>query len=164
MINKIRKGKMASVISGKITYSNGKVAQGIEVRVFDQDAPGKGDDDLTVAPGLSDAHGDFSVQFEPGRYQDFINLPFLGLSRPSGVGQGRGLRIADPLDLLTPYLQFRYSLGGQQCQHTAPVVPFQSHYQLPEAAPIQFLPSRDGFQFVNLFKGIISIKRGKQER
>ena len=44
--------RMASEITGKISYANGRVAQNVDVRVFDKDAPGKGDDDLTITPGL----------------------------------------------------------------------------------------------------------------
>lgn len=145
---------MASNISGRVTFANGKCASGVEVRVFDKDAPGKGDDDLTVAPGLSDAQGQFEVQFDPGRYMDFINVPFLGLSRPSGMGQGRsGLRIPDPLDLLTPYLSFRYTIDGQEYTHVDAIVPFVNHYYLPEAGPLHFLPSEDGLKFPNYFPG-----------
>ncbi len=144
---------MAKTITGKITFANGMVAPGVEVRVFDQDAPGKGDDDLTITPGVSDAAGLFTVQFDPGRFLDFVNVPFLGLSRPAEGGQGGGLRLPDPLDILSPYLQFRYTIDGQE--HTCHVGMgiFQSNYQLPDPAPIHFLPSQDGFRFPNSFRG-----------
>ena len=144
---------MVSKISGRVTYANGLAAPDVEVRVFDQDAPGKGDDDLTLTPGLSDAHGAFQVRFDPGRYMDFVSLPFLGLSRPSESGQASGPRFPDLLDLLTPYLQFRYTINGQPSIHKTAIVPFQNEYHLPEALPIHFVPSQNAFKFPNLFPG-----------
>lgn len=147
---------MASEISGKVLFANHLAAQGVTVRIFDEDAPGKGDDDLTLIPGLSDASGAFTVTYDPGKYRDFVTLPFLGLSRPaSGTGApAGGLRIPDLLDVLTPYLQFTYTLDGQPRTFTTGVVPFQSVYYLPEFQPAHFLPSQHGFKFGNLFPGI----------
>lgn len=146
---------MASEITGRVLFANSIAAPGVTVRVYDQDAPGKGDDDLTLAPGLSDAAGGFTVSYDPGKYLDFVNLPFLGLSRPAQPGApAAGLRIPDPLDVLTPYLQFSYTLDGQPRTFTTAIVPFQSHYYLPECQSIHFLPSQDGFKFGNLFPGV----------
>jgi hypothetical protein len=124
-------------------------AGGVAVRVFDRDAPGKGDDDLTVTPGLSDPCGFFHLVYEPGRYRDFARLPFVGLG---GAGKDR-LRFPDLLDLYAPYLQFRYVLDGQERTHTLALEPFEDRFQLPESIPHNFLPSRHGFQFGNAFKG-----------
>ena len=146
---------MASEISGKVMFANSVAAQGVTVRVFDQDAPGKGDDDLTLAPGISDAAGAFSVAYDPGRYLDFVNLPFLGLRRPAAPDAPlAGLRIPDPLDVLAPYLQFSYTFEGQPRTFSTALVPFQSQYYLPESQPVHFLPSQDGFKFANLFPGV----------
>jgi hypothetical protein len=140
---------MASVISGKVTYANGFAARDVSVRVFDKDAPGKTDDDLTLKPGLSDPNGQFSVEYDPGRYLDFANLPFIGLHRSGGSG----LRIPDPLDILSPYLLFTWSADGAVQTHSAPLELFHDQFQLPVAYPLEFLPSRNGFHFINSFSG-----------
>lgn len=148
---------MANVMQGKITYANGMAAAGVEVRVYDQDAPGKGDDDLTTAPGLSDAQGAFSVTYDPGRYLDFVRLPLFGGNRAAngvvGSAPTGGLRLPDPFDLLTPYLQFSYQVDGQPRTFHCAISAFQSQYSLPEALPVTFTPSKNGFHFPNLFKG-----------
>lgn len=147
---------MPSEISGKILFANAVAVPGVMVRIYDEDAPGKGDDDLTITPGLSDATGSFTVAYDPGKYLDFVNLPFLGLSRPSAKDSApaAGPRIPDPLDVLSPYLQFSYIFDAQPCTFTTRVVPFQSHYYLPESQPVHFLPSQDSFKFGNLFPGV----------
>jgi hypothetical protein len=141
---------MASQITGKVTFANGLVARGVQVRVFDRDAPGKVDDDLTIQPGLTDERGMFTVQYDPGRYMDFASLPFIGLRSSTGE---KGLRIPDLLDILMPYLQFRYVFEGQERVHTAPVELFKDRFELPHSVPLHFVPSRDAFQFPNAFKG-----------
>jgi hypothetical protein len=140
---------MSSILSGRISLANGAVAQGISVRVFDKDAPGKEDDDLTLKPGVSDAAGRFSVEYDPGRYKDFAELPFIGLRRSAGGG----LRIPDPLDILSPYLKFTWSAEGEEFTHTAPLELFHDHFQLPAAFPLNFVPSQHGFHFPNAFTG-----------
>jgi hypothetical protein len=148
---------MASKITGKISFTNERVAQNVEVRVFDKDSPGKGDDDLTIDPGLSDSHGIFTVQYDPGRYVDFANIPVLNLRRPSirGDVSGSGLRLPNLMDIYSPYLQFSYTIDGQARTYTTQIALFQGHYLLPETAPIQFKPSQDGFRFFNWFSGFI---------
>ncbi len=137
---------MTSSVSGRVTYANGKAAEGVEVRVFDHDAPGKGDDDLTTTPGISNARGEFEVQYDPGRFRDYVNLSLPGL-------EGAGLRVPDPLDVLTPYLQFRYSLNNEERIFTSNIGLFQRDFSLPEAIPLDFLPSQHGFKFANTFPG-----------
>lgn len=133
---------MSTTLTGKITYANDMAASGVAVRVFDKDAPGKGDDDLTTQPGLTDISGAFTVRYDPGRYLDFARLPVLGVQVP------------DLLDILSPYLELRYTIAGQERVYTTPLTPFQSRYSLPDAAPIDFLPSRHGFAFQNNFPPI----------
>lgn len=141
---------MPSKLSGKVTFSNGAAAHNVQVRVFDKDAPGKGDDDLTRVPGLSDASGRFEVEYDPGRYLDFARLPFLGLRSAAGES---GLRIPDPLDILSPYLEFRWRVDGEEWVHTAPIEWFKDRFQLPQATRLDFLPSTRGFRFPNAFTG-----------
>lgn len=137
---------MSSVVSGRVTFANGLSAAGVQVQVFDKDAPGKVDDDLTLTPGLSDPSGRFQVEYDPGRYMDFANLPFVGL-------QGKNLRIPDPLDILSPYLRFTWMSDGHEMVHTAALELFHDHFQLPETPALGFLPSKDGLHFVNSFSG-----------
>lgn len=140
---------MASDLTGRITFANGKAASGVEVRVFDQDAPGKGDDDLTIIPGVSDAGGFFQVRYDPGRYKDFAGLPFVGL----GSSDRNWPHFLDLFDVYSPYLHFRYQLNGQERTHTVNLEPFENRFQLPETTPHCFLPSQHGFQFNNAFSG-----------
>lgn len=137
---------MTTSFSGRVTYANGKAAEGVEVRVFDRDAPGKGDDDLTTTPGLSDARGAFTVVYNPGRFRDYVELSLPGL-------ESAGLRVPDPLDVLAPYLQFRYQFAGEERIFTANIGIFQRDFSLPEAMPLNFVPSQHGFKFVNNFPG-----------
>jgi hypothetical protein len=137
---------MASVVSGRVTFANGLSAAGVQVRVFDKDAPGKGDDDLTLVQGVSDSSGRFQVEYDPGGYMDFATLPFIGL-------RGGGLRVPDPLDILSPYLRFTWTEGGQEQVHTVGLELFHDQFKLPEAPELNFLPSRDGLHFVNAFTG-----------
>lgn len=147
---------MASEISGKVRYANGRAAKNVEVRVFDKDTPGKGDDDLTITPGCTDSRGRFVVTYEPGRYIDFANIPFMGLRRPADRDDASaGLRFPDLLDIYAPYLQFQYSHEGQNRTHTAHISLFQDQFLLPETTPVEFIPTRDGFRFPNLFSGFM---------
>lgn len=139
-----------SILSGKVTFANGVPAPNVLVRVFDRDAPGKEDDDLTLEPGRSDRSGRFTVEYDPGRYLDFALLPFVGLQR---LSDGAGLRIPDPLDILSPYLLFTWTVDGKENMHSAPLELFRDQFQLPAASPVEFLPSRNGFRFKNLFSG-----------
>jgi len=133
---------MITKFSGKITFENDLAAPGVEVRIFDRDAPGKGDDELTIEPAVTDARGFFTARYDPRRYLDFATLPILGL------------RVPDVLDILAPYLRLRYSVDGQQRVFEAPLVPFKNHYRLPENGPVRFQPSLHGFGFANNFPPI----------
>ena len=140
---------MASDLSGRVTFANGLAASGVEVRVFDRDAPGKEDDDLTITPGISDESGFFRVIYDPGRYRDFASLPFIGLG---GSSRSR-LRVPDLFDIYSPYVRFRYNFDGQERTHTEDLEPFENRFQLPETIPHHFKPSRHGFRFGNAFSG-----------
>jgi len=139
-----------TILSGKVAFANGVVAPSVTVRVFDQDAPGKGDDDLTLTPGLSDASGKFTVEYDPGRYLDFACLPFIGLR---STAREAFLRIPDSLDILSPYLLFTWTVDGQEYTHRAPVELFRDQFQLPQSLPLTFRPSQHGFHFLNSFSG-----------
>lgn len=146
---------MATEITGKVLFANGTPVAGVEVRVFDQDQAGKTDDDLTVSPGLTDSTGSFTVSFEASRYLDFNEVQISGplSSLLSGIGAHSSFRLPDPTDILLPYLQFTYSFNGSMRVSSAPFGLFQDEYHLAEFAPVQFLPSRNGFRFLNSFPG-----------
>jgi hypothetical protein len=139
--------------TGSIHYANGKPVPDVEVRIYDQDASGKQDDDLTVIPGLSNERGRFSITYEPLRFMDYhiinaADTPSQPFNTPTS-----GLRMPDLGDLYLPYLLFNYTFNGQHRQQTAPLGIFQTEYHLPENPPVEFLPSSHGFKFSNQFSG-----------
>lgn len=131
-------------LNGRVVFANGAAAPGVRVRVFDQDAPGKEDDDLTLVPGESDSQGRFVVRFDPGRFLDYSRVSLLGLGKVS---------LPDVSDSYLPYALFNYTVDGQPCEHRIPLGIFQSEFSLPHAQPHNFLPSRNGFAFANAFPG-----------
>jgi hypothetical protein len=125
---------MAENFSGKVLFANSFPAQGVLVRVFDKDEPGKSDDDLTIDPGRSDGEGRFTVRFEPSRYLDYNTIQ---TSEPLHLPWDwtlttRTRRIPDITDIYLPYLEFRYTFNGRRCIHTAVMMPFQKEFRLPE--------------------------------
>ena len=148
---------MAENFSGKVLFANSFPAQGVLVRVFDKDEPGKSDDDLTIDPGRSDGEGRFTVRFEPSRYLDYNTIQ---TSEPLHLPWDwtlttRTRRIPDITDLYLPYLEFRYTFNGRRCIHTAVMMPFQKEFRLPEIPAFEFKPSVHGFKFLNNFSGYL---------
>lgn len=146
---------MEHQFSGRILYASGRPAAGVRVRVFDKDAPGKGDDDLTVQEGLSSADGEFTVSFAPSRFRDFKDLD---ISLPRGLpfdwaGETLTRRLPDMADVYLPHLLFQYSTGGVERSHTVFLRPFKHEFRLSESPAIQFQPSVHGLKFVNRFRG-----------
>ncbi len=138
--------------SGKVTYADGTPMPGVTVRVWDRDAPGKQDDELTTLPGLSDSEGSFSVSYNPAQFMDYLTADLPDISLPF-LHIGGSLRIPDPTDLLLPYLQCSYTILAQPRQATFALSPFQREFRLPELPAANFVPSRDGFHFTNCFPG-----------
>lgn len=136
---------------GKVCYANGTPVAGVTVRVFDRDTEPKQDDDLTIEPGLSDEKGRFRVRYDPGRYLDALNQDTAATA--SQPFNSDGLHLPDLSDLYLPYLRFDYPFLGQNRQHEAWMVPFQTEFRLPENPPVQFIPSQHGFYFRNNFAG-----------
>jgi hypothetical protein len=147
--------KMKVKYSGSIHFANGDPVSNVVVRVFDKDASGKGDDDLTVTPGLSDEQGRFSLIYEPLRYLDYHTIHLSGTTEQSINMQAEEseLRIPDLGDVYLPYLWFNYTFNGLICEHTASLGVFQTKFYLPENPPVEFLPSMNGFRFLNSFSG-----------
>ena len=141
--------------SGSVNYANGDPASNVVVRIFDKDDSGKGDDDLTVTPGLSDEHGHFSLIYEPLRYLDFhtIHLPGTPEEPFNTPSAETGLHLPDLGDIYLPYLQFTYSFNGVDRLHAVSLWIFQNKFHLPENPPLEFLPSTHGFRFTNSFSG-----------
>jgi hypothetical protein len=144
---------MAIKLSGRVTLANG-VSLGssvtdLQARVFDYDPGPKNDDELTVEPGSTDDSGRFSLKINPSRFMDL-----------KAVGRASGLDLQfdeanwtpDPMfDLPQPYLQFDYKFLGTARRIRLPIRPFQRSYQLPHYPPLEFLPSLNGFNFINSF-------------
>jgi hypothetical protein len=137
--------------SGKILFANGAPVPGVEVRVFDQDADLKQDDDLTTASGVSDSQGLFTVTYQPARYLDIS--PGDTSRTTTQPFNTRLPHLQDLADLYLPYLRFEYTLLGKPRQHQAWLVPFQTEFHLPESSPVHFIPSQHGFHFPNRFSG-----------
>lgn len=141
--------------SGSVLYMNGAPVPNVAVRILDKDAHGGQDDDLTVTPGLSDDQGHFTVSYEPMRFLDYHSINTSGTpSQPFNTPvAGQGLRLPDLGDMYLPYLKFNYTFNGTPRQQTASMGLFQTEFRLSENPPVQFLPSRDGFKFINSFSG-----------
>jgi len=141
--------------SGSIHFANGDPAPNVTVRVFDKDAAGKEDDDLTISPGLSDKKGRFNLVYEPLRYIDYHRLHLSGThNRPVDLNdEENGLRVPDLTDIYLPYMKFDYTFNGLIYAHTTSLGVFQTRFFLPENPPVQFLPSIHGFKFINSFAG-----------
>jgi hypothetical protein len=146
---------MAHELNGRVLFADGRPASQVRIRVLDRDAPGKGDDDLTLNEGVSDKDGKFTVRFEPSKYLDFKDVDAQGplnlLFNWERDARPRGL--PDLTDLYRPYLQFRYTLKGRPRLHSISLRPFKREFRLPEMLPTRFLPTRDGLKFVNRFRG-----------
>ena len=130
--------------SGTVHYANGDPISDVTVRIFDKDAAGKVDDDLTITAGLSDEGGHFKLTYEPLRYLDYHSLQLPGKVDPAANSQAetRGLRIPDFGDIYLPYLRFNYTFNNSTCEHTATLGLFQHEFYLPINPPVRFLPSR----------------------
>ncbi len=141
--------------SGSVHYANGDPISNVDVRVFDRDAHGKGDDDITVTAGLSDETGRFYLTYEPLRYLDFhtIYLPDKNDQTSEAQAGGRLIRMPDLRDLYLPYLKFNLTINGVNQEYSASLGVLQTEFHLPVNPAVDFLPSRDGFKFPNSFSG-----------
>jgi hypothetical protein len=138
--------------SGKVLYANGAPAVGVRVNVI---GPGQNGADLTDNPGLSNTDGSFSVSFHP-----FNDLNF---DTPNGVSLNdlpfdwtaslHSLSSSAIWNAPIPGLQFLYTFNGIERHHTAPLIPFQKEFRLPQFPPVTFIPSQHGYRFVNSFPG-----------
>lgn len=139
--------------SGSIHYANGDPISNVVVHIFDKDASGKLDDDLTVTPALSDEDGHFSLVYEPLRYLDYLTIPAPHTPSQPFDTPGSDLHVPDLGDVYLPYLQFDYTFNGLLHHYNAPMGIFKTKFHLPENPPVEFIPSVHGFKFVNRFPG-----------
>lgn len=147
---------MTRTLQGQVTFANGVPAPNVEVRVYDQDAVGKQDDDLTLTAGLSDSRGAFAVVYDPGHFRDEVTFTRSEPRNPplDWTLVRRERRRTDWLDTFSPYLKFSYSLAGQVKEFKTPLNWFTATYTLPQVfTEIPFSPTRHGYHFVNQFKG-----------
>ena len=146
---------MARDFKGTVLYANGRAIADVRVRVFDKDAPGKGDDDLTVEEGVSDELGGFTLRFAPSKFLDVSEVAVPGLRNLpfDWTKDTLRIRLPDLTDIYLPYLQFSYTFKGQPRTHTAFLTPFKHEFRLPEMPPLKFKPSVNGLKFVNSFPG-----------
>jgi hypothetical protein len=138
---------MSESFSGKVTFKNGIAAPSVLVRVFERGEQGSPDNDLTIAPGVSDASGHFTVAF---------NSPSQSVLSPVHLSGILGsLFNTDPAaaDESFPYLQFSYNFDLQDCVSTSSLIAFQGVFTLPEVLPLKVKPSVVGFKFINNFTG-----------
>ncbi len=139
--------------SGSVHYANGDPISNVVVRIFDKDASGKLDDDLTITPGLSDEDGHFNLIYEPLRYLDYLTIHAPGIPSQPFDTPGSGLKVPDLGDVYLPYLQFDYTFNGLARHYNAPMSIFKTKFHLPENPPLEFIPSMNGFRFINRFPG-----------
>ncbi len=141
--------------SGTVHYANGDPIANVTVRVFDRDESAAQDDDLTVTAGLSDEHGHFNLTYEPLRYLDQQITLIAGGEEKTGEPKSNAhpIRMPDIGDRYLPYLRFNYTYKDSEKVHMISLGFLQADFYLPVNPPVKFLPSRDGFKFVNSFAG-----------
>ena len=141
---------MTITYSGQVFWANGVPIPNVEVRLFE---PGNGQSvgaELTLQPGVSIEDGAFTLQIKDSPLIDSTVLTQLEpLSTLFDRIQTGGLSLGnDP----RPLIQFTYPLKGRTVQILVPFRKLHRAYQLPHNPPVDFLPSRDGFNFLNFFK------------
>ena len=65
---------MAHDFTGRVLFANGRTASDVRVRVFDRDAPGKGDDDLTLKEGMSERVIRKVLGLNIGKFTSFLDF------------------------------------------------------------------------------------------
>jgi hypothetical protein len=141
---------MTTTYSGQVSWANGVPSPKVEVRLFE---PGNGQSmgaELTLQPGVSIADGTFTLQIKDTSHIDSTVLTELEPLSPlfNGIHTGELSLGSDS----RPLLQFTYPINGRTFQTLVPFRKLHRSYQLPLNPPVDFLPSRDGFNFLNYFK------------
>lgn len=146
---------MSVQYSARVTYANGLSANDVTIRVFDRDQPGQADDDLTITAGKSDKQGIFSVEYDPSHFKDSSQVNVMVPRNPpyDWTLVPRTIVKTDNTDTYQPYLQFTYPLNGKNKAVIADLKSGIQIYTLPDNSPRRFLPSQNGWKFVNAFSG-----------
>lgn len=141
---------MSYTYSGRIHWLNGTPVPDVKVRVFRQLTDHSLGMEITEEPGISDTKGDFSIILRDSRLIDFsllLNFDLLSSEfetvDPGGFDLGSELR---------PIIQFCLKIKDQEVYFEAPFRRIHRGYHLQYNPPIEFLPSRDGFDFNNCFR------------
>ncbi|WP_298008405.1 hypothetical protein [Anaerolinea sp.] len=145
----------SSFYSARVTYANGIAASGVQVRLYDRDAPDGEDDDLTITPGMSDAQGFFTVGYDPSRARDVHRVQRVEPRNPpwDWTPVEREVLEPDPHDSFQPYLLFTYLFQGREVKAVADLKSPHYVYALQEIQEKRFVPSIHGFRFINSFPG-----------
>ena len=156
---------MAYTYSGRIQWANGIPVPNVEVRLFRQLTDHNLGMEITEEPGCSTANGDFTILLRDSQLiddkliaeYDLLSSEFEAVD-PGGFDLGNELR---------PIIQFMIEIMGQQVLFESPFRRIHRGYHLPYNPPVDFIPSRDGFDFPNLFtfsKPLISLPFGLSEK
>ena len=147
---------MSIFYSARVIYANGVAAQGVQVQIFDRDAPGKTDDDLTVTPCFCDSSGYFQLEYNSARAQDANLVKRTVPANPpyDWTPVERTTLEPDPSDDFQPYLRFTFKLNGQTTTGSSSLKPSKREYRLPIPLEKNILPSQHAFKFINSFSGV----------
>lgn len=147
---------MPTFYAGRITYANGIAANGVEVRIFDRDATGDVDDDLTVTPGVSNDLGVFQVEYDSASARDVREVVRTVPRNPpfDWTPVERSFLQPDPSDEYQPYLRFTYQANGSTYTGTSNLKSARVEYRLSQVLEKAFVPSQHGFKFINSFSGL----------
>lgn len=148
---------MPRTIRGRVLFANSVPASGVRVRVFDKDSGPDNDDDLTITAGLSNSEGNFEVVYEPGNFRDAATIVHTTPRNPpyDWTLERHESRRVDWSDLFLPYLRFDYTFQSQARTWVTTPNWFSTQYMLPQVySTSPFLPSQNGYKFINLFKGV----------
>lgn len=141
---------MTYTYSGHIQWANGTPVSNVEVRLFRQLIDHSLGMEITELPGLSAANGDFTIITRDSCLIDEALLTEYDLLSSEFEAFDRaGFDLGDEL---RPIIQFSLQINEQQVLFEAPFRRIHRGYYLPYNTPVDFLPSRDGFDFANFFK------------
>ena len=141
---------MTHTYSGRIQWANELPVPNAEVRLFRQLTDHSLGMELTELPGLSDQEGHFSISI-----RDSVLIDETLLADYDLLSSEFEILDPGPFDLgnqLRPIIQFPLEIKAQTVLFEAPFRRIHRGYHLPYNPPVDFQPSRDGFDFINSFK------------
>ncbi len=141
---------MNNLYSGKIFWANGAPLQGAQLRLLEPGLAAGPGAELSEQHSTSSSDGSFSLGLKSSSFFDFDLLAELEpLSPQFDRMSAPGLH---PSDTGRPTLQVAFKVNDKDAQVSLPFRKLHRGYFLPYNPPVDFLPSRDGFAFVNFFK------------